>query len=775
MAAAIQLRRAHELCRRLLNCDTEDEVIGVLKAERLWTDRSAWKPYGDIPNNRGVVGNQQSSPVAALVEKLVNSIDAILTSECHRHGIDPTGADAPQSMRAAVEKFLDIPAGKIAPLDPRARTELAKRIHLIAAGTKLNPSYVIVDEGEGQLPERFPDTFLSLLRENKARIPFVQGKYNMGATGVLQFAGTNSFQLILSRRQPHLLLPAEVKRGPRWGFTLIRRIDPGPDQPHTTYVYLAPGGQIPWFEAETLDLKPGPYPTAHGTPLAAGTLIKLWNYKAPGLKTIATLDFRHALERFLQDPALPIRISERRQGYRANYYDTTMAGLVSVLADNTEKIEPGLDTGSPLDVPGVGRVHIRLVVLSDNLVPEDSKQFPAGVHFNVNGQLHGERGTDFISRRTRLDYVAESMIVLVDCTELPTRVREDLFLASRDRMRLIEERTALENAIVEYLQEHQGLRELNARRRQERITSVSESETEKVIQSLVRSDPTLAALFGRGERVRIHKGPLPEPEPYGGQRFPTYFRLTKEPQGGLVKRCPRNRSTRVEFETDAVNDYFSRTVDPGHLETRGVPKLMSVHLWNGRAGLRFSVPEDSNVGDRYRVVVQVNDVSRVSPFEASFVIEVEADADVREPGPPAPPPGSFQTALPNIVEVKRHEWARHGFNEYSALALKYGEEQILDVFVNMDNIYLGNEITRRRGMDPDALRYFFKYGLALLALGMLYQQRQGAQGDPAKAENFAQISDACRGLAVTLIPVMVHLADSATRKPTRAAASLAMS
>ena len=73
---------AKALCMDLLRSETEDEVIAVLKREKLWDNRSVWRPYGDIPNNRGVVGNQQSSPVAAIVEKLVNSIDAVLIGEC---------------------------------------------------------------------------------------------------------------------------------------------------------------------------------------------------------------------------------------------------------------------------------------------------------------------------------------------------------------------------------------------------------------------------------------------------------------------------------------------------------------------------------------------------------------------------------------------------------------------------------------------------------------------------------------------------------------------
>ena len=328
-----------ELCERLLQTNDEREVIDLLKEYNYWDDRSVWSPYGEISNNRGVVGSQQSSPVAALVEKLVNSIDAVLISESWKKGIDPQGSEAPKTMQEAVEKFFGITAGKLETLDSSQRTKLAEKIRLITYGKKESPCYIIIDEGEGQTPEKFPKTFLSLLRDNKARIPFVQGKYNMGGTGVLQFSGKNSFQLILSKRQKHLQSHDEENK---WGFTIIRRLDPLPDQPFTSYVFLAPDGKVLTFNADFLEILPGHYPEAFVEKFFQGTCIKIWNYRLPGrLRTIATLDLRYSLEQHLQDPALPIRVQERRLGYRAHYYDTTMSGLVSVLADNSDKIEPG--------------------------------------------------------------------------------------------------------------------------------------------------------------------------------------------------------------------------------------------------------------------------------------------------------------------------------------------------------------------------------------------------------------------------------------------------
>jgi hypothetical protein len=49
----------------------------------------------------------------------------------------------------------------------RLVAEAHRRGILIALGTKDQPSYAILDDGEGQQPDRFPATFLSLLRDNK--------------------------------------------------------------------------------------------------------------------------------------------------------------------------------------------------------------------------------------------------------------------------------------------------------------------------------------------------------------------------------------------------------------------------------------------------------------------------------------------------------------------------------------------------------------------------------------------------------------------------------
>ena len=87
------------LCRALLDADTEAQAIKILQAAGYWDQHKLWRHYGDVENNWGQSGNQQSLAEAALAEKIVNSVDARLINECRVRGIDPKGRKAPESIR----------------------------------------------------------------------------------------------------------------------------------------------------------------------------------------------------------------------------------------------------------------------------------------------------------------------------------------------------------------------------------------------------------------------------------------------------------------------------------------------------------------------------------------------------------------------------------------------------------------------------------------------------------------------------------------------------
>ena len=88
-----------KLCLCLMRADTEDEVVTLLRAAGYWENDRYWRYFGDTDNNFGSIGNQQREPVAALIEKIVNGVDARLMNECLIRGIDPTSDAAPIDMR----------------------------------------------------------------------------------------------------------------------------------------------------------------------------------------------------------------------------------------------------------------------------------------------------------------------------------------------------------------------------------------------------------------------------------------------------------------------------------------------------------------------------------------------------------------------------------------------------------------------------------------------------------------------------------------------------
>jgi hypothetical protein len=170
------------------------------------------------------------------------------------------------------------------------------------------------------------------------------------------------------------------------------------------------------------------------------------------------------------------------------------------------------------------------------------------------------------------------------------------------------------------------------------------------------------------------------------------------------------------------------------------------------------------------------DDSRVEPFVSKFTIEV-LDEQPHETWGVVKPHESALSGIPNPVEVHQHEWAKFGFDQYSGVLVRHGDGdtgESLDVFINMDNQYLKNEKVRRRALGEAVVESWFKYGLLVLSLGMLYRQRQlggvsetrdqddDGDGSEAAGDEFATIAEASKGLAVTVVPLIAQLAKKTT-------------
>ena len=201
-------------------------------------------------------------------------------------------------------------------------------------------------------------------------------------------------------------------------------------------------------------------------------------------------------------------------------------------------------------------------------------------------------------------------------------------MASRDRVRRNEVYFRIEAELTAALREHPGLQRINQTRRKKDMEKHLDADAPlSAFQALLDADPTLSNLFAAGARLVTSTGPGDAP-PFVGRRFPTYSGLVHEPKTGLVKGCPLNRTCHVEFETDAVNDYFSRHNQPGSISFDPPNLCEHSRLWNGKFDTRFRVPWDASVGDLILVRVTVNDPDREArgmPFASSFMLKAEPE------------------------------------------------------------------------------------------------------------------------------------------------------
>ncbi|MDE2899559.1 MAG: hypothetical protein OXN15_00820, partial [Chloroflexota bacterium] len=793
---------AEGLCLDLLHADTEEEVIVILRQKGYWDDPTVWEPFGGTEGNFSTFGNQSRTPEAALVEKVVNSVDAVLTNECWLTGIRPDSEEAPKSIAEAVARFfygegsITQRMGDLAKWDDSRRREVANRITLAATGSRKNLSLTIVDSGEGQSPNGMPGTLLSLDRRNKINVHFVQGKFNMGGTGALRFCGRNNLQLIVSRRNPDIPRTQRDSSIDEWGFTIVRRQNPGDGSRASMYTYLAPLSEgVLRFSADTLPLFPqGNQPYVRQT--AWGTAIKLYEYKLAGKSHILLGDgLLQRLDLLLPRIALPIRLHECRD-YRGRpgSFDTTLLGLgVRLSDDRNESLEEGFPTSFTCSINGE---TLTAEIYAFKRDKARSYKRGEGIIFTVNGQTHGDLPQHFFARRgVRLDRLRQDILVIVDCSGLSTRSREDLFMNSRDRLEQGELLDAIQEELQSSLREHAGLRSLRERRRSEESEArLSDSRPlQETLQDVIQRVPALARLFG-------NTGPLPDPfrrvESDGAKKFvgrphPTFFRFQRMKAGEALQRTTAiNMRSRIVFETDVENGYFARTENPGErtlrfsAKSRGndvVPNF-TLNLDDGVATLNLSLPEGARVGDSYEYELTVKDPTLIDPFTNCFKVNV---------GPFQPPSGSGGgrrngrergsdpgvalrgLAIPTPYPVYEKEWDRHGFDRYSALkvyddsAEANGDEGgSYSYYINMDNVYLLTELKATRS-NPDVLKKQWQVGMVLVGMALFRDLMDVHDTIDAVPETIPQdeVSKATAAIAPVLLPLIGHLGALADEDP----------
>jgi len=774
----------HNLCIALSQCESEADLIKLLKAVGYWDDTQAWRHYGDVENNFSIINNQQSEPEASLVEKLTNSVDSMLIASCRLHGVDPEDTNAPQTMQEALASFLSVPEGKLACLAEKDLRKLADNIQLIATGGNDSPNYTIFDRGEGQTAETMPETLLSLSKSNKFRVPFVQGKFNMGGSGALRFCGENGLQVIITKRHPALAKNESDPTGNNWAFTVIRRFAPTGNERSSSYRYLAPNGHVMNFSADALRIVPskGSAPVAYCDEAKHGTFIKLFDYRAtPGNKSIVTTGMNYRLSTLLPELALPVRVVECRP-YKGHTLDAKLQGLKTrVDSDRNGNIVSGYPTSSTIMVDG-DQLDVSIVAF-DKSAKMNRWRSKEGIIFTVNGQKQGGIDYRFFNRKAvNKSYLKDHLLLLVDCSAMKQVSHENLFMASRDRMRQGPLYNSIEKELEKLVKNHPGLRQLNEQYRQDKIKdNLNDSKPlADVLKDLIKKVPTLASLLGLGHRLnsptKVHgSGAGPK---FNGNKYPTFFTLVKPYSNSKPKACPINQRFRVQLKTDAVNDYFSRALDKGTVTVKLGGSLISegvdfsAQLFDGTYTFHGELPQHAKVGSVYHYELEITDNTQLNPFKNDFYVKVEpaVNKTVTPSGPRRKPASkksgqsnwnNTQLNIPKPNPVSRDQWASYGFDESTALTVRNSgnEGDSYDYFINVDNVHLLREQKFNSKVDPKV--HFARYQVLMTLIGMscikIVEDQEKAGKTPTRSVE-EMVEDTTRAVAAVILGVIDPLA-----------------
>jgi hypothetical protein len=412
-----------------------------------------------------------------------------------------------------------------------------------------------------------------------------------------------------------------------------------------------------------------------------------------------------------------------------------MSGLnVRLEEDKRDNVESGFPTDFEFSALGE---HFTGTIYAFKKGSSEKYKRLEGVLFTSNGQTHGYIPQSFFTRkRVGMSYLAESLLVIVECDLISKRAREVLFMNSRDRLSEGDLRREIESELENILGSHPGLRELRERRRREAVDAkLADSRPLKdVLNEILKKSPGLTALFVQGADIRnpFRSRQVGEGEEFRGAPHPTFFKLFP---GHEKKECHQNLRFRLQFETDVVNDYFSRDRYPGRLRVflNGQETTDFVrNLWNGVASVTVRLPEGAGVGNDFQGHVVVEDETLIEPFRNEFVIHVIGPHRPNGGGrgqrqPRAEGNGdrisTDKLGLPQVTEVREERWQEFDFDKFSALRAMYAGENGYDFHLNMDNVFLRTELQSiDRSDDAKLIEARFKYAMVLLGLAILKDQ-----------------------------------------------------
>lgn len=790
-----------ELCLRILCAESEQAVSDIIDDVPELSDPANWRPIDGRETNFNVVTNQASTGSKALTELCTNMVDAVLLKHAHLKGIEPTGPDAPKSVTDAVRDLVTLRGARSGVLaevdDEKYLQEFAEENLVIGVtgSTRRGEAlcFTFVDNGEGQRAEDFEDTFLSLSKGNKSNIPFVQGKYNMGSSGVLTYCGNRWYKLIVSRR---------YDGASDWGWTLVRR-RPGGGTPIAEY--FKPSDGIPSFASA--DLRPihfqsGPNQGQEDDKVSinTGTVVKLYEYQMESAS-----DFRYVRESLNQNlvtTALPFRLMDytvrpQRTGRRAQGVDErSLYGMefillhwygeaVSRTQDGETLAEPGREHHvGEIENPDLGRISVRAIVLR--------KELPGWLHYRrntarvfhtVNGQVQFTENRAYLSQNCKLPGLKDRIIVIVDASNLSEEAHNDVWKGDREKIRATNVEKLYRDQVTGVIESSTFLKDLQRQLAREETEQIAEQSRVDLFQSLVENDPSIAQLLPGGTLVKLPGGigrNKEDAEEWQGKYSPTFLELVGRRNRTNGAEIVVDGARVVNFRTDAANDYFTRPDNRGRIAILPTlsDKFSRTHtLRDGQLAVKFQALENRvQPGEEILCYVGLQDDAMHDAVSAELRLQVvetrkiTSGSDNRDKTGGDEPNGDAvteQRALPPskwltrdgraIGEDETEAWPADFTDQDGGQVEDLGEGTRL-YYVNYDNAHFRRVLDgQRNDIDKKVVAAQYRMGMLVTMLG-LEDAYERMTHDHTKAELEEHIDDIRRLAAQGAATVMMSIA-----------------
>ena len=660
----------------------------------------SWRPVGGINNNLAII-NMGSDPAAGVAERLTNGIDAVLERKWEENN-RPTYISSP---RHACEEWFGIKEGRLVNVENVRQkdnpiSKISDNLHLSIYDSDVSnkPTLEFRDRGIGVTVDRFHDTVLSLNQNNKLGKRFLMGAFGQGGSTTLAYS---EYTIIMSK---------SMHDKNKIGCTIVK-FDQGNiyTDKHGKYVYAINKntGHPFSFEVSEKDFE-------------CGTLIKhiamdLGNFQNQFNTQINSLFF--LTNHYLFDTILPFKIIEKRESQVAKTKknkhpikigdNRTVTGNYRLLCHRICSIgerETSIYQRDAVKKINEGKIKIKWWVLPDDKNDNNQRNNKVIQYVNpskpiivtYNGQKQGEITKSILKKDLNIPYLADYIVVHVDCDDIDMLTKRDLFSTTRESMKLSNSTKYIKQIIKETLMEDDELHRLNLEYKKNCISNSNVSNNDEIKNNLIKKlnkhnkYNNKVSITSNNNLIK-QKTTLPSIPTLNP---PNLLEVCSHKSKNVYAGQKCNIKFKTNADSSCVNDE-SFNVFP---EPIGCAQYVGyITVKDGYGSACIDISEDVNIGDTICVNLELRPKNSKS-LSASINLNV-----IEKPKKETTINGNNKIELGTLEYIDSNDdlWYKYDWDENSVASIVVGDN--IDIYVSKENINL-NPLILKAGKDNKSIQ-----------------------------------------------------------------------